>query len=97
MQRRDDDRIMQEFRVRQSRQFLAIAVTLVLLLLLTLLYKRTDLFGEVSKQTILAVEVTVIAAFIGFSAFNWRCPSCNKYLGTDIGRRICRWCGTRLR
>ena len=97
MRRRDDERIMREFRVRQSRQFLAIAVTLVLLLFLTLFYKRTDLFGEVSKQTILAAEGAVIAAFIGFSAFNWRCPSCNKYVGTDIGRRICRRCGTRLR
>jgi uncharacterized membrane protein YGL010W len=97
MQRRDDERIMREFGVRQSRQFLAIAVTLVLLLLLTLFYKRTDLFGEVSKQTILAAEVAVIAAFIFFSALNWRCPSCGKYLGTNIGRRICRRCGARLR
>ena len=97
MQRGDDDRIMREFGVRQSRQFLAIAVTLVLLLFLTLLYKRTDLFGEVSKQTIIAAEVAVIGAFIGFSALNWRCPSCNRYLGTDIGRRICKRCGTRLR
>jgi hypothetical protein len=97
MQRRDDERVMREFGARQSRQFLAIAVTLVLLLLLTLLYKRTDLFGEVSKQTILAAEGAVFAAFIFFSAFNWRCPSCGKYLGANIGRRICRGCGTRLR
>ena len=97
MQRRDDDRRMREFGVRQSRQFLAIAITLVLLLFITLLYKRHDLFGELSKQTILAAQVTVIVAFVGFSAFNWRCPSCKKYLGTDISRRICRKCGTRLR
>jgi uncharacterized membrane protein YGL010W len=97
MQKRDDERIMREFGLRQSRQFLAIAVTLVLLLLLTLFYKRTDLFGEVSKQTILAAEIVVIAAFIVFSALNWRCPSCGKYLGTNIGRRVCRRCGTRLR
>jgi hypothetical protein len=97
MQRRDEDPIMQEFRVRQSRQFFAIAVTLVLLLFLTLLYKRTDLFGTLSKENILAAQVAVIVAFVGFSAFNWRCPSCRKYLGADIGRRICRRCGTRLR
>lgn len=97
MQKRDDEQIMREFGVRQNRQFLAIAVTLVLLLFLTLIYRRTDLFGELSKQTILAAQVVVIAAFIGFSAFNWRCPSCKKHLGTDISRRICRKCGTRLR
>ena len=97
MQRRDDQQIMREFGVRQSRQFLAIAVALILLLLLTLIYKRTDLFGTLSKDHIFAAQVVVIAAFIGFSAFNWRCPSCRKYLGTDIARRICRRCGTRLR
>lgn len=97
MQRRDDEQIKREFGVRQSRQFLAIAVTLVLLLFLTLIYRRSDLFGELSKQTILAAQVAVIVAFVGFSAFNWRCPLCKKYLGSDIGRRICRRCGTRLR
>ncbi len=97
MQKRDDERIKREFGVRQSRQFLAIAVTLVLLLFLTLLHKRADLFGELPKQTILAAQIVVIAAFIGFSAFNWRCPACKKYLGADIGRRICRRCGSRLR
>jgi rRNA maturation endonuclease Nob1 len=39
----------------------------------------------------------VIIAFIGFSAFNWRCPSCKRYLGADINRHMCKKCGTRLR
>ncbi len=97
MQKKDDKEIMQEFRVRQSRQFLAIAVTLFLLLLIVLLYKRYDLFGGFPKDTIFGAEILVIASFIGFSALNWRCPSCNKYLGSDINRRICRKCRTRLR
>jgi len=97
MQKRANKQIMQDFGLRLSRQFLAIAATLFLLLFLVLLYKRPDLFGEFSKNTIFAAQIMLIVAFIGFSAFNWRCPSCKKYLGTNINRRICKQCGTRLR
>ncbi len=97
MQKRDNKQIMRDFGLRQSRQFRAIEATLLLLLFLTFLYKRPDLFGEFSKNTIFAAHIVLIAAFIGFSAFNWRCPSCNKYPGSNINRRICKQCGTRLR
>jgi hypothetical protein len=95
--KRDDKHIMKDFQVRQSRQFFAMAITLLLLIFFVLLYKRPDLFGEISKHTIFAAELVIIAAFIGFSAANWRCPACNKYLGPDINRRVCRKCRTRLR
>ena len=97
MQERDDKRIMRDFGLRKGRQFLAIAATLVLLLFLVLLHKHPDLIGEFSKDTIFAAQIVLIAVFIGFSALNWRCPSCKKYLGNDISRRICKHCGTRLR
>jgi hypothetical protein len=96
MQKRDDRKSIREFRVRQSRQFLAIAVTLLLLILLTFLHKRHDLFGEISKVAVSIAQLVVIAAFIRFSVFNWRCPECKKYLGHNIGREKCRRCGTRL-
>jgi hypothetical protein len=96
MQKRDDNKIIHEFRLRQGRQFLAISVTLLLVIFLTLLYKRPDLFGEFSKETVSITQIVLIAAFIGFSAFNWRCPSCKKYLGNNICRQRCRQCGTRL-
>jgi hypothetical protein len=97
MKQKDDKEIMREFGLRQSRQFLAIAVTILLILFIVLLSKRYDLFGEFPKDAILGAEILVIASFIGFSAFNWRCPSCNKYLGSDIHRHICKKCRTRLR
>jgi len=96
MQKWDDKKINQEFRLRQGRQFLAISLTLLLVVFLTLLYKRPDLFGEFSKEIISITQIALIAAFIGFSAFNWRCPSCKRYLGNNIGRQRCRRCGTRL-
>ena len=96
LQKRDTKQIIQDFRLRQSRQFLAIALTLFFLLLLTFLYKRSDLFGEL-KNTVFAAQAVIIASFIGFSYVNWRCPSCNKYLGSNIHRHTCKQCGSRLR
>ncbi len=93
---KDAEQIMRDFRLRQNRQFLAIGLALFFLLLLVLIHSRTDLFGEISKGIIFGAQSLVIAAFIGFSAFNWRCPSCRKYLGIDIGRRACKYCRTRL-
>jgi rRNA maturation endonuclease Nob1 len=31
-----------------------------------------------------------------FSLFNWRCPSCNKYLGKAINAKFCAKCGVQL-
>jgi hypothetical protein len=81
MQKNDDQHITREFWQRQGRQILALAAALFLVILLAVVYKRHDLFGEYS----------------GFTAINWRCPSCNKYLGKDINKRACRHCKTRLR
>jgi len=88
---------MQDFRLRRGRQLLAIASTLIPVLSLALLHRHPDLFGEFSKDAIFTAQVVVIAAFIGFSAFNWRCPSCKKYLGKDVNKVICKKCGTRFR
>ncbi len=97
MEKKDRNRTMQDFRLRQNRQFIAIAAALFLVLLSAVIYRRPDLFGEFSKSTLFGTQVAIIAAFIGFTGFNWRCPSCTRYLGNDINRRICKKCGARLR
>lgn len=96
-QKRDHNQIVQDFRLRKGRQLLAIAAALLLIVFLALAHKQSDLFGHISKNTIFAMQVMVIAAFIGFTSANWRCPSCNKYLGKDINKHGCRKCGTRFR
>jgi len=97
MQRYDDKQITRDFWMRQGRQLVAIAVALFLVLLMAVAHKRHDLFGEYSRTTLAAAQLAVIAAFIGFTAYNWRCPSCKKYLGRDINKRVCRHCKARLR
>lgn len=97
MSKKDDRQVMKEFGVRRGRQLLAITVAAWLVLFLAVLHKGPTLLGEFSKSTLFGAQVVVIAAFFGFSNFNWRCPSCNKYLGHDMNRRVCRKCGSRLR
>jgi hypothetical protein len=96
MQKKENNQIMRDFRLRMNRQLLAMALTMFLLLFLVLVYKRADIFGEFSKNGIFTSQIILIGVFIGFSVINWRCPSCNKYLGGDINRRICKKCGIRL-
>jgi len=87
---------MRDFNIRRRRQLLAIGVALFLVLFLALLYKYPVL-GELSKNTVFGAQVIVIGAFIGFTSMNWKCPSCNKFLGHDIDLHICRKCRNRLR
>lgn len=95
--KKDHTQIKREFWVRQGRQLVAIALALFLVILLAVIYKRDDLFGAFSNTALLAAQVIVITSFIGFTAYNWRCPSCNKYLGSNINKRGCSHCRTRLR
>ena len=95
-QKKDHNQIMQDFKVRKSRQIRAIAAALLLIIFLAVIYNRPGPFGNISKNAIFSIQVMVIAAFIGFTSVNWRCPSCNKYLGRDINKLGCRKCGTRF-
>jgi len=96
MKQRDDKDIKREFRLRQTRQIIAMTVALFIVLLAVVLFKRPDLVGPVSRGTVFGMQAISIAAFLGFTSYNWRCPACGKYLGNDINRRQCRKCGVRL-
>jgi len=94
---KDSNQIRKEFVLRQSRQLIAVAITLFLVLLCGVIYKRPDLFGEFSKGELFGAQIAFIAAFIGFTSFNWRCPVCNAHLGHDLFKRGCKKCRSRLR
>ncbi len=96
MQLSDHELIRKQFWARQLRQFIAFLAAITLMFLLGYLYKYTDLLGDHAKGLTSALLAIIVAAFVGFSAVNWRCPVCGKYLGSDINRSVCRKCGTRL-
>ncbi len=97
MEKKDAQTSMRDFAVRRTRQIIAIVATLVLMLLPAVLYKRPDLLGAFSGDFLVPVQVLIVLAFINFTAFNWQCPSCKKYLGNDLNKRVCKNCGARLR
>lgn len=97
MQEKDAKQIMREFNARQSRQLVAVAITLFLVLSCGVIYKRPDLFGAFSKGELFGAQIACIAAFIGYASFNWRCPACRGHLGSDLFRRRCNKCGARMR
>lgn len=97
MKNKDREQIVQEYKSRQDRQYIAVATALFLVMLSAVIYKRPDLFGAFSKNALFGAQAIVIGVFVGFTAVNWRCPACDKYLGSDINRKGCNKCGARLR
>ncbi len=97
MQKKDSQQIMQEFHKRQTNQIIAIALAIFVVMLCAVMYKRPGVLGEYSKASLFAVQIVTIASFMVFTSYNWRCPACGKSLGTDINKRGCKKCRTRLR
>ena len=96
MAKHDDNDIKQKFRLLQTRQIIAVTVALFLMLLAALLYKRPDLLGAFSGHTLFGMQIVTIASFVVYTAYNWRCPACDKHLGSNIHRQRCGKCGARL-
>lgn len=96
MRKKDAKDVIKEFEVRKNRQFVAIMLTVFIVLLCGVLYKRPILYANLPKEELFGVQVAAIVAFVIFSAINWRCPTCGKYLGGDIRSQTCKKCGVRL-
>ena len=90
------EQVRAEFAKRQGRQSVAIAAAMLLIIVFAILYARPGWLGPNSRGTIFSAQIVVIAAFIGFTYHNWRCPACQRHLGGDLHRRMCGKCRTRL-
>jgi carbon starvation protein CstA len=93
---RSGEQIRAEFAKRQGRQSVAIAAAMLLIIVFAILYARPGWLGPNSRGTIFSAQIVVIAAFIGFTYHNWRCPACQRHLGGDLHRRMCGKCRERL-
>lgn len=82
--------IREEFRRRRTRQLLIAAPVLIVVLLFAVFEEQVD-------SSILPVLFFIlILGALGFSLWNWRCPSCNSYLGRSMSPRFCPKCGEQL-
>jgi hypothetical protein len=90
--------IIMEFQKRRRRQLLVL-IPAVLAIALGIAAKNTDLLDQVGipMNTFGPVFFGFIVLLVGFSFYNWRCPSCKKYLGREISPRFCHRCGVQFR
>ncbi|HTZ19233.1 MAG TPA: hypothetical protein VMB78_12425 [Dissulfurispiraceae bacterium] len=97
MAQEKEDQIKLDFARRRRRQMIAIATTCISLVLLALVANHPDIFGSYARNDILSAQILLLAGFIWFNIYNWRCPLCKKSIGPDINIRVCRHCRTGLR
>jgi SNF family Na+-dependent transporter len=96
--KKGSDETNRKFAKVRGRQLLGVTVAIWSVVILAVLSRRPDLFGYIDKVRASFLQVLVILAFVCFSAWNWRCPSCNRYLGAGLTKeRGCRKCGVKLR
>ena len=92
MNEQTDSEIAKRYTIIKNKQLIAIVLAVCLMIVLSVMAKRPDLFLGISGSTCFKIEVFVILLFVNFTALNWKCPSCKKYLGHDIGKKNCRKC-----
>lgn len=96
MNRKNNDLIRRKFSGARLRQASAIAAAFITVVILAVAAKFPGLFGQFAKNTIVKAQLVVILLFVNFTFWNWKCPSCGRYLGHDINTPVCRKCGARL-
>ncbi len=93
---RSNAEIIEEFKKKRTRQIMAVGpIILAFIGLLSVENNPTGTFG-LAVTTILVTAFAVIISVLIFSFLNWKCPSCNKYLGKTINPKFCSKCGTQL-
>ena len=93
---RSNAEIIEEFKKKRTRQIMAVApFILAFLALLSVEGNPTGIFG-LPPNIVLTIAFALIIFVLIYSFFNWRCPSCNKYLGKAINPKFCAKCGVQL-
>jgi hypothetical protein len=84
--------IQSEFNTRWWRQMAATPVMLVALAPFIMRDRHAEM-----DPLVLVSGIGGLVLALGFSFWNWRCPSCSSYLGRRFfGLRHCQHCGTQL-
>lgn len=87
-----------EFKERKTKQ---IAATVIFLPFLFGFFwfsenHQKSFFG-MPENIAVPVFIALIVIITVFSFYNWRCPSCKKYLGKGYNPKFCPKCGVELR
>ena len=89
--------IREEFRKKRVRQIMAVVpMILAFIGLVSVEDNPAGLLG-LPPKIVLGLSFAVIVSILIFSFINWRCPSCEKYLGKAFNPKFCTKCGIQLR
>jgi protein-S-isoprenylcysteine O-methyltransferase Ste14 len=93
----EDERIIQAFAKRKKIQYL-LTIPLALVIIFFVINRINPDFaiGSLTNDTMSIIILVLIIAAILVSLINWRCPNCNKYLGSIFGQKQCPSCGKKL-
>ena len=90
-----EEKIKSDFKIRKTRQIIAIFPTIAsMFVILFVADKNPD--KSIMGIPLLPVSVVVVVSVLIFSLWNWRCPSCNRYIGKAINPKFCSKCGIKL-
>jgi hypothetical protein len=88
--------IQAAFKKKRTRQIMAVGpIILAFIGLMSVENNPTGIFG-LAPSTILVAAFAVIISVLVFSFLNWRCPSCDRYLGKAINPKFCSKCGVQF-
>ena len=87
-----DANVIAEFRKRQVRQWIATILAIAAILPMV----NGFVIGGLSERVVAPICIAVVLGIAIFSLINWRCPSCEGYLGNKMSPRFCSKCGVRL-
>ena len=90
--------IKQEFKRRKNNR-LIVAILLIPILFGTVFMSifEIDTFLGIPIEYIEIGGIVLLIGALLFSFFNWRCPSCNGYLGKIFNPVYCTNCGAELK
>ena len=94
----NEEQVIADFQARRTRQWL-LGIPLIPVIFCAMWLKSnpdTTIMGF-GATTLIFISVLAVIGALVFSYFNWRCPSCNAYLGKSPNPSFCQQCGVKLR
>lgn len=101
-QQQRNEQVIQEFKRRRTRQWIVSILTIGLLApIVAITTKHPEVmrgasFRGIPSIVLALIQLTALLGVVGFTSYNWRCPSCNKLL-RQHHTNLCARCGVPLR
>jgi hypothetical protein len=90
--------LREEFARRRTRQWiLVIPMVIAVIAIRSAGDSDNPTFWGMPTSVVIGIGFALILGAIAFTLWNWRCPSCSKYLGKGINPSFCSKCGFKLK